>query len=211
MHILPTNTYCKLFMWTASFSPNTFIISMRTVDELQNVGCTIVHQKHRWCQKDNYIVPCNCMPFYPRPVMAFWYCHRLRLSVCLCVCVSVNHQFVRTITCHPLNLQSPKIGPEVQNTLVKIPVHWHWLSRSNWTLKVKIYPILGLWVSPCDKSIPNEVGFSKSGPEMYLSTVKVPIDFGFDWSWSSVSFLTSNLLYSTKFCVSYYLRRFVYI
>ena len=49
--------------------------------------------------------------FYPRPVMAFGYCRCLRLSVCVCVCVcvSVNHQFVRTITCHPLKLQSPNL------------------------------------------------------------------------------------------------------
>ena len=51
--------------------------------------------------------------FYPRPVMAFGYCRCLRLSVCvcvcMCVCVSVNHQFVRTITCHPLKLQSPNL------------------------------------------------------------------------------------------------------
>ena len=50
---------------------------------------------------------------YPRPVMAFGYCRCLRLSVCVCVCVcvcvSVNHQFVRTITCHPLKLQSPNL------------------------------------------------------------------------------------------------------
>ena len=32
---------------------------------------------------------------------------------------------------------------------------------------------------------------------------KVPIDFGIDWSWSSVSFLISNLLFTTKLCVSY--------
>ena len=55
-----------------------------------------------------------CLPylcFYPRPVMAFRYCRCLRLSVCVCVCVcvSVNHQFVRTITCHPLKLQSPNL------------------------------------------------------------------------------------------------------
>ena len=70
-------------------------------------------------------------------------------------------------------------------------------------LKVKIYPIFRLWVCPDDKSIPNEMRLSKFGPKMHLSTVKVPIDFGIDWSWSSVSFLTSNLLYSTKFCVSW--------
>ena len=69
-------------------------------------------------------------------------------------------------------------------------------------LKVKIYPIFGLWVCLGDKSIPNKVRLSKFGPKMHLSTVKVPIDFGIDWSWSSVSFLTSNLLYSTKYCVS---------
>ena len=31
------------------------------------------------------------------------------VCVCMCVCVSVNHQFVRTITCHPLKLQSPNL------------------------------------------------------------------------------------------------------
>ena len=46
---------------------------------------------------------------YRRPVMAFGYCHRLSLSVCMCVCVSVNHQFVREITCHSIKLQSPKL------------------------------------------------------------------------------------------------------
>ena len=63
--------------------------------------------------------------------------------------------------------------------------------------------MLGLWVCPGDKSIPNEVRLYKFGPKMHLSTVKVPIDFRIDLSWSSVSFLTSNLLHSTKFCVSY--------
>ena len=38
---------------------------------------------------------------------------------------------------------------------------------------------------------------------MHLSTVKVPIDFGVDWTWSSVSFLISNLCYSTKLCDCY--------
>ena len=70
-------------------------------------------------------------------------------------------------------------------------------------LKVKIYPSFGLWVCPGDKSIPNKVSLSKFGQKMHFSTDKVPIDFGIDWSWSSVSFLASNLLYSTKFCVSW--------
>ena len=70
-------------------------------------------------------------------------------------------------------------------------------------LKVKIYPILSMWVCPCDKSPPIEVSISKFGPKMHLRTVKVPIDFGLDWTWSSVSFLISNLCFSTKLCVSY--------
>ena len=84
-------------------------------------------------------------------------------------------------------------------------------------LKVKIYPIFGLWVCPGDKSIPNKVRLSKFGPKMHLSTVKVPIDFGIGWSWSSVSFLTSNLLHSTKFlrllniCVVLYIFSEVYL
>ena len=36
-------------------------------------------------------------------------CVCLCVCVCMCVCVSVNHQFVRTITCHPLKLQSPNL------------------------------------------------------------------------------------------------------
>ena len=70
-------------------------------------------------------------------------------------------------------------------------------------LKVKIYPILSMWVCPGDKSSPIEVSISKFCPKMYLSIVKVPIDFGLDWPWSSVSFSISNLCFSTKLCVSY--------
>ena len=60
-----------------------------------------------------------------------------------------------------------------------------------------------MWVCPCDKSPPIEVSISKFGPKMHLSTVKIPIDFGLDWPWSSVSFLISNLCFFTKLCVSY--------
>ena len=60
-----------------------------------------------------------------------------------------------------------------------------------------------MWVCPCNKSPPIEVSNSKFGPKMHLSTVKVPIDFGLDWPWSSVSFLIWNLCLFTKLCVSY--------
>ena len=54
--------------------------------------------------------------------MAFGYCHRLRLSVCVYVCMSVNHQFVWTKNLSPAQTTITKIGPEVPNILVKIPV-----------------------------------------------------------------------------------------
>ena len=50
----------------------------------------------------------KCMDFCPKPVLAFGCCHRLHL----CLCVSVNHVEAR-IT---------KFGPEIQNTLFKIPM-----------------------------------------------------------------------------------------
>ena len=53
-------------------------------------------------------------------------------------------------------------------------------------LKVKIYLILSVWVCPPNKSPPIEVRIFKFGPKMYLSIVKVPVDLGIDWPWSSV-------------------------
>ena len=92
-------------------------------------------------------------------------------------------------------------------TLVKIPIvfegEWPWPSRSNLTSKSKFTPF---WVCEfvCAKSHHwLKIRISKFGPKMHLSTVKVPIDFGLDWPWSSVSFLISNLCFSTKLCVSY--------
>ena len=81
---------------------------------------------------------------------------------------------------------------------------WGWLTltfKVKFILKVTIYPILSLWVYPRHKSRPIKVMISKFEPKMHLSTVKVLIDFGIDWS--SVSFLISSLLFSTKLCVSY--------
>ena len=78
--------------------------------------------------------------FYPRPVMAFGYCRCLRLSVCVCVyvCVCVRQSSVcPDDNLSPAQATITKFGPEVQNTLIKIPivfgVHWPWPSRSNWT------------------------------------------------------------------------------
>ena len=66
----------------------------------------------------------------------------LPASVCVCVCVYVCVCVRQSSVCPDDNLSPAqatitKFGPEVQNTLIKIPivfgVHWPWPSRSNWT------------------------------------------------------------------------------
>ena len=144
----------------------------------------------------------NC---YPRPVLAFGYCRCLRVCMCVYVCVSVNHELVRAIIHQPFKLGSPNLDQRCRRPWLRSLLFCGVIDddlQGPIELEIKIYPILGLWVCPGDKSIPNKVRLSKFGPKMHLSTVKVPFDFGIDWSWSSVSLLTSNLLYSTKFCIS---------
>ena len=65
---------------------------------------------HLWRNKLKFINIGLCSMvylFYPRPVLAFGYCHRLRLWVCVSVCVCVNHELVHTITHHSFKLGSP--------------------------------------------------------------------------------------------------------
>ena len=53
--------------------------------------------------------------------MAFGYCHRLRLSVCVYVCVRQS-SVCPDDNLSPTQATITKIGPEVQKTLVKIPI-----------------------------------------------------------------------------------------
>ena len=82
-----------------------------------------------------------------------------------------------------------KFELDMQNILVKIPivlgVDWPWPSRSNLTWKSKFTLF---WACPHDHSPPVEVRISKFWPKMHLSSVKIPVNFGIDWSWSSNSF-----------------------
>ena len=125
--------------------------------------------------------------------------------VCMYMCLSVNHELVRAIIHQPFKLGSPNLDHRCKRPWLR-SLLFCWVIggdlQGQLELECQVYPIFGLWVCPGDKSIPNNVRLSEFGPKMHLSTFKVPIDFGIDWSWSSVSFLTSNLLYSTTFCVS---------
>ena len=137
--------------------------------------------------------------FYPRPVLAFGYCRCLRVcvymcvSVCLCVrqswaCPSDNSSTVQA--------RITKFGPEKQNTLVKIPIvfwgNWPWPSMSNLTSNSKLTPF---WACPNHYSPPILVRISKLGQEMHFSTVKIPVNSGLDWPWTSPSFLIPKLIF----------------
>ena len=77
--------------------------------------------------------------------------------------------------------------------------------------KVKIYPILSLWVCPRHKSPPIEVRISIFEPKMHVSTVKVPIDFGIDWPWSFSFIFNLKPVFCQTFGLLFILRLFVYI
>ena len=129
--------------------------------------------------------------FYPRPVLAFGYCRCLRVCVCVrqsWACPSDNSSTVQA--------RIIKFGPEKQNTLVKIPiVFWGnlpWPSRSNFTSNSKLTPF---WVCPNHYSPPILGRISKLWQEMHFSTVKIPINSGLDWPWTSPSFLIPKLIF----------------
>ena len=78
-----------------------------------------------------------------------------------------------------------KFEPDMKNILVIIPIvlrfDWSWSSRSKLTWKSK-FTLFG--ACPHDHSPPVEVRISKVWPKMHLSSVKIPVNFGIDWSWS---------------------------
>ena len=113
--------------------------------------------------------------------------------MCLCVrqswaCPSDNSSTVQA--------RITKFGPEKQNTLVKIPIvffgNWPWPSRSNLTSNSKLTPF---WACPNHYSPPILVRISKLGQEMHFSTVKIPVNPGLDWPWTSPSFLIPKLIF----------------
>ena len=128
-------------------------------------------------------------------------------SVCVCMCVYQSR------AC-PLDNSSPsqaritKFGPEMQNTLVWVPIVFGddrpWSSRSNLTWKSNF---TSFWACSHHYSSAIQARISKFGPKMHLSTVKIPTNFGLDWFWSSLSFSILKPIFSTKFICAL----FVYI
>ena len=89
-----------------------------------------------------------------------------------------------------------KFGSEKQNTLFKIPIvfwgNWPWPSRSNLTSNSKFTPF---WAFANHYSPAILVRISKLGQEMHFSTVKIPVNSGLDWPWTSPSFLIPKLIF----------------
>ena len=105
--------------------------------------------------------------YYPRPVLAFGYCHCLRLSV-----RPSATKFVRAITDHPFKLESPTLDHRCKRPQLRSLMFWGWLTltfKVKFNFKVEIYPILSLWVCPRDKSPLIEVRISKFGPKCILA------------------------------------------
>ena len=129
--------------------------------------------------------------FWPSGIVVACVC--VYVCVCLCVrqswaCPSDNSSTVQA--------RITKFGPEKQNTLVKIPIvflgNGPWPSRSNLTSNSKLTPF---WVCPNHYSPPILVRISKLGQEMHFSTVKIPVNSGLDWPWTSPSFLIPKLIF----------------
>ena len=123
--------------------------------------------------------------------MASGYCR------CLCLCVCVYQSLARPHdNWSPVQARITKFGPEKQNTLVKIPIvfwgNWPSSSRSNLTSNSKLTPF---WACPNHYSPPILVRISKFGQQMHFSTVKIPVNSGLDWPWTSLSFLIPKLIF----------------
>ena len=94
------------------------------------------HTNRQTPANHNQTIQLKPFPFNPRPVLAFGYCHHLRLCVCSCVCQSV----CQSLACPrdnsgPVQARIAKFGPKMQKTLVNVPIvlGGNWPSRSNLT------------------------------------------------------------------------------
>ena len=132
----------------------------------------------------NYLIKRCIHFFYPRPVLAFEYCHCLHLCVCVClsVCLCVNHLLVRLITQDPFKLGSPNLDQRCKRPWLRSLLFWGAidldLQGQNLTSKSEFTPF---WACPDHNSLPIQARITKFGPEVENSLVKVPIVFGGNW------------------------------
>ena len=117
----------------------------------------------------------------------------LPVSVCVHQSLACPHD-----NSSPVQARITKFGPEKQNTLVKIPIvlggNWPWPWRSNLISNSKLTPF---WACPNHYSPPILVRISKFRQQMHFifSPIKIPVNSGLDWPWTSPSFLIPKLIY----------------
>ena len=120
--------------------------------------------------------------------------------VIACVCV------YQSLACphdnsSPVQAWITKLGPQKQNTLVKIlnvfGGDWLWPSRSNLITNSKFIQFIA---GPNHYSPPIQVRISKFGPQMHFSTVKVLINSGLDWPSTSLSFVSKTYSFALGWC-----------
>ena len=141
---------------------------------------------------------CHCLSFLPEASFGLRVLS-LPASVCVCVCLSVCPSVCQSLACPrdnsgPVQARIAKFRPKMQKTLVKVPIvlggNWPWPSRSNLTSKSEFTPF---WACLDHYSPPILVRISEFGQQMYFSTVKIPVNSGLDWPWTSPSFLIPKL------------------
>ena len=138
--------------------------------------------------------------FWPSGIVVACVC----LYVCVCVRVFGNHELVRTIIHQPFKLGSPNLDQRCKRPWLRAQLFCGAIDLDlQGQIELKKSKFTPFWACPFDKSPPIEVSISKFWSKMHLSTVKVPIDFGLDWPWCSVSFLTSNLFILPQFASHY--------
>ena len=116
--------------------------------------------------------------FYPRPVLASWYCCWLRPSIR----PSVRHQVCPHDNSTP-KLGSPNLDHRCKRPWLRSLLFWGWLTL---TFKVKFNfnsKFTPFWACPWDSSSPIQARATKFRPEVQNTLVKIPIVLGFDWAW----------------------------
>ena len=129
----------------------------------------------------------NISAFYPRPVLAFGYCHRLRL--CVCVRVWVCQSVCQSLACPrdnsgPLKLGSPNLDQMCKRpwlrSLLFLGVIDHDLQGQ---IKLQSQTLPHFWACPCDNSSPVRARTTKFRPEVQNTLVEIAIVLGVDWAW----------------------------
>ena len=122
--------------------------------------------------------------FYPRPILAFGYCHCLRLGVYVYVCVFINHLLVRLITLDPFKLGSPNLDqrcetPWLRSLFFVVVVVFCFVFVCFFFRCVKPQPskskFTPFWVCPQHNSSSVQVRITKFEPDVQNTLVNIPV------------------------------------